>query len=133
MKDSAIQQKGMHEPDDPFETGELPPASVKADEYDFDEFPVTDSTNPVIGCWITPHNAGIKMLFYKSGRFEFHDYNHQSHKPEDLSGSYELKDETLTLFYSDRPKQRFGFLRDSSGMYYIKNNAGYYLVQGVCQ
>ena len=114
---------------------ELQGADAKADEYFLDTVLASENDKPIIGCWFFPHNAHLKIKFLNDGRFEFKDYNTKISEWELLIGSYELKNETLTLIYDDRPKQRFTFTKDSvvADLYYIKNNSGYYFVKGICQ
>ncbi len=85
----------------------------------------------LIGYWVFPHNATINIEFTPNGRFVFNDYNSTSEKEEILTGTYMLSNGTLTLFYDDRPKQRFKFYHGEPGddNYYIKKS-GYYFVKG---
>ena len=84
----------------------------------------------ILGCWFQPHAAFIQMKFRRNGQFEFNDYNSITDKEEVLKGHYSILGTTLTLFYNDRPKQKFRYYKGSKSdtNYYIKNG-GYYLVK----
>ena len=113
------------------------PAGVntRGDDYYLDSNLALEKDKPVVGCWFSPHNATINIKFFSYGRFEFNDYNSKTDEHELLTGKFELKDQTLTLMYDDRPGQRFAFISDSGiqEIHYIKNSAGYYFVKGLCQ
>jgi hypothetical protein len=83
----------------------------------------------LIGYWFVPHVAIINIRFYRNGRFDFKDYNAILDKDENLQGTYQLDKGILTLFYNDRPKQKFKFYRSDKGddNYYIKNNSHYFV------
>ena len=85
----------------------------------------------LIGFWFFPHSATINIKFGRDGNFLFNDYNSTFDKDEILTGTYQLDNGTLTLFYDDRPKQKFKFYRGEPGdnNYYIKKS-GYYFVKG---
>ncbi|MBB6005215.1 hypothetical protein [Arcicella rosea] len=85
----------------------------------------------LIGYWFVPHGATINIKFKRDGNFEFNDYKVKLDKEELLKGTYQLENGTLTLFYDDRPKQKFKFYKGKNGdeNYYIKKT-GYYFVKG---
>ena len=91
-----------------------------------------DHYENLIGNWFTPHAAMVNMKFMRDKTFIFNDYNSTMEDLEELSGHYELDGKTLTLFYSDRPKQRFSFKKGVNGdnNYYI-TKTGYYFVKGM--
>lgn len=85
----------------------------------------------LIGYWFIPHGASLNIKFKRDGNFEFNDYNSTTETEELLTGTYELKNGTLTLMYDDRPKQDFKFYKGKDGdeNFYIKKS-GYYFVKG---
>jgi hypothetical protein len=90
---------------------------AKADEL--------SNVDNLIGYWFVPHVAFINIRFYRNEKFIFKDYNATLDKDESLQGTYQLDKGTLTLYYDDRPKQKFKFYRSDKGdyNYYIKNNS----------
>lgn len=113
------------------DTINLEAASVKADEY-YNNFEYALDT--LIGCWAAIHEANITISFSKDSMFEFFDYNFKLKENELLTGRFELNNNMLTLFYHDRPKQRFTFKRDpqSNNEYRITNSSGYYFLKSNC-
>jgi hypothetical protein len=91
-----------------------------------------DHYENLIGNWFTPHAAMVNMKFMRDKTFTFNDYNADIEDLEELSGHYELEGKTLTLYYNDRPKQRFSFKKGVNGddNYYI-TKTGYYFVKGM--
>jgi hypothetical protein len=91
-----------------------------------------DHYENIIGNWFVPHAAMVNIKFTRDKRFVFNDFNSDLMKEEILSGHYELNGKTLTLFYDDRPKQRFAFKKGAKGddNYYI-TKTGYYFVKGM--
>lgn len=113
------------------DTINLEAASVKADEYYNDlQYPLDTLT----GCWAAIRAGNITISFSKDSTFEFFDYNSKLKENELLTGRFELDGSTLTLFYNDRPKQRFTFKRDpeSNDEYRITNSTGYYFLKSNC-
>src|SRR6266496_3956970 len=100
-------------------------ASTKSDDY-YNNFDSPFDT--LIGCWAAIRAGNITITFSKDSTFEFYDYNSKSKEEELLTGRFELNDHILTLFYNDRPKQRFNFKRDAQANdeYRITNAGGYY-------
>ncbi|WP_276502160.1 hypothetical protein [Terrimonas pollutisoli] len=115
-----------------YDTIDLRGASVKSDDY-FENLESTLDT--LAGCWAAIREGNITISFSKDSTFEFYDYNSKLKEIELLTGRYELNKNILTLFYQDRPKQRFTFKRDpeSNNEYRITNTAGYYFVKSNCQ
>jgi hypothetical protein len=113
------------------DTIDIEAASVKADEY-YDN--LENPFDTLIGCWAAIREGNIAITFSKDSTFEFYDYNSTLKEEELLTGRIELKGSILTLFYKDRPKQRFSFKRDpeSHNEYRITNSAGYYFVKSNC-
>lgn len=112
------------------DTIDIEATSVKADEY------YENLENPfdtLIGCWAAIREGNITITFSKDSTFEFYDYNDKIKEKELLTGRIELKDSILILHYSDRPKQRFAFKKESeSSEYRITNSMGYYFIKGPC-
>lgn len=83
----------------------------------------------LLGKWYTPHVASINIKFYKDHTFEFDDYNEVKDIDELLTGKFELNKGTLTLHYTDRPKEEFKFYKGEHGdaRYYIKNSQHYFI------
>lgn len=113
------------------DTIDIEPASVKSDDY-YDNF--EDPFDTLIGCWSAIREGNITITFSKDSTFEFYDYNSRLKEKELLKGKIELDGTVLTLFYSDRPKQRFIFQRDpeSNNEYRITNSSGYYFIKSNC-
>jgi hypothetical protein len=109
----------------------IDPAAVKADDY-YDNFDSPFDT--LIGCWAAIREGNINITFSKDSTFEFYDYNSTLEKQELLTGKFEIDGTTLTLFYKDRPKQRFTFKRDvdAANAYRITNASGYYFLKSHC-
>ena len=86
----------------------------------------------ILGNWFIPHAGMINIKFSRDGSFEFNDYNSNLGKEELLTGTFQLENGTLTLFYNDRPKQKFKFYKGAEGdsRFYIKGSNGYYFVKG---
>ena len=86
----------------------------------------------ILGNWFIPHAGMMNIKFARDGRFEFNDYNSNLEKDELLSGTFQLENGVLTLFYDDRPKQKFKFYKGADGdsNFYIKGSNGYYFVKG---
>jgi len=106
-------------------------ASVKADDYyDNSESPF----DTLIGCWDAIRAGNITITFSKDSTFEFYDYNSTKKEEELLTGKFEVEGSILTLFYNDRPKQRFTFKKDPEAnySYRITNATGYYFVKSHC-
>jgi len=110
-------------------------ASVKSDDYYKNDTLSKPDQEKILGCWFVPHSATVNIKFFQNGEFEFNDYNHRLEKSESLTGQFKLVDKTLTLFYSDRPKQKFSLTKGKGAddNYYIKNSSGYYFVKGICE
>jgi len=105
-------------------------ASVKSDDY-YDN--LENSFDTLIGCWAALREGNITITFSKDSSFEFYDYNQKTKEKELLTGRIELKDSILILYYSDRPKQRFAFKKESeSNEYRITNSTGYYFIKSPC-
>ena len=105
-------------------------ASVKSDDY-YDN--LENSFDTLIGCWAALREGNITITFSKDSSFEFYDYNQKTKEKELLTGRIELKDSILILHYSDRPKQRFAFKKESeSSEYRITNSMGYYFIKSPC-
>ena len=85
----------------------------------------------LIGYWFIPHSATINIRFYRNKQFVFNDYNDVLNKEERLTGTFELSGNILTLYYEDRPKQKFRFHKGPRGDedYYIESK-GYYFAKG---
>jgi len=113
------------------DTIDIEAASVKADEY-YDNF--ENPFDSLIGCWSAIRKGNITITFSSDSTFEFYDYNSTSKTEELLTGRMELKGTILTLFYTDRPKQRFVFKKDpeANNEYRITNSAGYYFLKSHC-
>lgn len=120
-------QDSLHEQD----KIDLEAASVKSDDY-YDNF--ESSLDTLIGCWAAVREGNITITFSKDSTFEFYDYNSKLKEIELLTGRFELNDNILTLFYNDRPKQKFNFERDSesNNEYRITNSSGYYFFKSSC-
>lgn len=78
---------------------------------------ITDDTlrENLIGFWFTPHAAMVNMKFDRKGNFIFNDYNTNLEKMEELTGNYEISGTSLTLYYDDRPKQKFRYKQEVKG------------------
>jgi len=113
------------------DTIDIEAASVKSDDY-YDNF--ENPFDTLIGCWSAIREGNITITFSKDSKFEFYDSNSTLKKVELLTGRMEVKDTILTLFYTDRPKQRFVFKKDpeSNNEYRITNSAGYYFTKSPC-
>lgn len=83
----------------------------------------------LVGFFFTPHAATINIRFYRNKTFVLNDYNSTLEKEEQLKGTYDLAGNTLTLYYDDRPKQKFKFYKGegSDDNYYIKNSGNYFV------
>ena len=113
------------------DTIDLEAASVKSDDY-YDNF--ENPFDTLIGCWAAIREGNVTITFSKDSTFEFYDYNSTLKKEELLTGKMKLIDTILTLFYNDRPKQRFYFKKDpqSNNEYRITNSSGYYFIKSPC-
>ena len=69
----------------------------------------------VIGCWTMSSKPGEAIQLNRSGDFIFSDYNAKARSFENLNGTWTLSGKTVTLFYEDRPRQRFTLTKTKSG------------------
>ncbi len=90
---------------------------------------VTGGIEKLLGFWYTPHGASINITFFKNKKFVFNDYNTTLNKMEKLTGSYELKGDTLILFHIGKPKEYFDFAKfeNSEDEYFIQRSGGYFI------
>ena len=132
-KDSVQKERSIEEKRDSIkkEDESYKDAGIKSDDY-YDNFESPFDT--LIGCWTAIRKGNITITFSKDSTFEFYDYNDKSKEEELLTGRFELSNDVLTLFYDDRPKQRFKFKRDpeANNQYRITNTGGYYFIKSHC-
>jgi len=104
-------------------TIDIEAATVKSDDY-YDNF--QNSLGTLKGCRTAIRQGDITIAFSNDSTFEFNDCNTKLKERELLTGRFELNENALTLFYNDRPKQKFNFERDShsNDEYRIKNSTG---------
>jgi hypothetical protein len=80
------------------------------------------SIEKLLGFWYMPDNSDVNVKFLRDKTFTLNDFN-ASGTPQRLDGTFELSGSTLTLFYSDRPKQSFKFYKGTGSKYFIENKA----------
>jgi hypothetical protein len=106
-------------------------ANVKSDDYwDNQETPFLC----ILGCWAAIRKEDVTISFYTDTSFVFYDYNSKIKEEEELKGKFEVDDSVLTLFYNDRPRQRFIFKKDTNDVprYYIQGGPSYFFRRSNC-
>jgi len=80
------------------------------------------SIEKLLGYWYMPDDENVNVKFFRDKTFILNDYD-GSGTAQQHDGTFELSASTLTLLYSDRPKQSFKFYKGTGSKYFIENKA----------